>query len=94
MKFLLQEKVYVLVLTETKLDNFFPTNQFLIEGYSKPFRSDRNRNGGGLLVIIREDIPCKELKSHSFAQDIEGIFIEINLRKCKWLLFATHHPPS
>ena len=94
MKFLLQEKVDILVLTETKLDNFFPTNQFLIEGYSKPFRSDRNRNGGGLLVIIREDIPCKELKSHSFAQDIEGIFIEINLRKCKWLLFATHHPAS
>ena len=53
-----------------------------------------NRNGGGLLVIIREDIPCKELKSHSFAQDTEGIFIEINSRKCKWLLFATHHPPS
>ena len=30
---------------------------------------------------------------HSF-NDIEGIFIEINLRKCKWLLFATYHPPS
>ena len=85
MKFLLQGKVDILVLTETKLDNSFPTNQFLIEGYSKPFR---------LLVYIREVIPCKELKPHSFAEDIEGIFIEINLRKCKWLLFATYHPPS
>ena len=55
MKFLLQEKVYILVLTETKLDNYFPTNQFVIEGYSKPFRLDRNRNGGGLLVYIREE---------------------------------------
>ena len=34
------------------------------------------------------------LKSHSFAENIEGIFIEINLRKCKWLLFVTYHPPS
>ena len=25
---------------------------------------------------------------------MKGIFIEINLRKCKWLLFATYHPPS
>ena len=90
----MQRKVDILVLTETKLDNSFPTNQFLIEGYSKPFRLDRSRNGVGLLVYIREDIPCKELKSYSFAEDIEGIFIEINLRKCKWLLFATYHPPS
>ena len=94
MKFLLQGKVDILVLTETKLDNSFPTNHFLIKGYSKPFRLDRNRNRGGLLVYIREDIPCKELKSHSFAENIEGIFIEINLRKCKWLLFATYHPLS
>ena len=94
MKFSLQGRVNILILTETKLDESFPTTQFLIEGYSKPFRLDRNRNGGGLLVYIREDIPSKELKSHTLAEDIEGIFIEINLRKCKWLLFATYHPPS
>ena len=34
------------------------------------------------------------MKSHSFVEDIEGIFIEINLRKCRWLLFAMYHPPS
>ena len=94
MKFLLQGKVDILVLTETKLDNSFPTNQFLIEGYSKPFRLDRIRNAEQLLVHIIEDIPSKELKSHSFAEDIKGILIETNLRKCKWLLFATYHPPS
>ena len=71
MKFLSQGKADILVLTETKLDNFFPTNRFLIEGYLKPFRLDRNWNGGGLLVYIRENIPCKELKSHSFTGDIE-----------------------
>ena len=42
MKFLLQGKVDILVLTETKLDNSFPTNKLLIESYLKPFRSDRN----------------------------------------------------
>ena len=83
MKFLSQGRVYILVLIETKLDNSFPTDHFLIEGYLKPFRLDINRNGGGLLVYIREDIPCKELKYLSFAKDIESIFIEINLRKCK-----------
>ena len=94
MKFLLQGKVNILVLTEIKLDNSFLTNQFLTEGYSKPLGQIRGRNGGGLLVYIEQDIPYKELKSHSFVEDIEGIFIEINLRKCRWLLFAMYHPPS
>ena len=70
MKFSLQGKVDILIFTETKLDESFPTTQFLIEGYSKLFRLDRNRNDGGLLVYIREDIPSKELKSHTLAEDI------------------------
>ena len=32
MKFLLQGKVDILVPTKAKLDNSFPTNQFMIEG--------------------------------------------------------------
>ena len=29
-----------------------------------------------------------------FPDDIEGLFIEINLRKSKWLIFGSYHPPS
>ena len=29
-----------------------------------------------------------------FPYDKEGLFVELNLRKCKWLLFRTYHPPS
>ena len=39
------------IITETKLDNTFPVSQFHIDGYFKPCRLHRNRNGGG-----REDI--------------------------------------
>ena len=35
-----------------------------------------------------------QLFKHNFPSDIEGIFVEINLRKTKWLLFGTYHPPS
>ena len=55
---------------------------------------DRNRNGGGILIYIREDIPSKKLNRHNFPSDIEGMFLEINLRKSKWLLFGSYHPPS
>ena len=84
----------ILVITETKLDETYPNFQFYIEGYSLPFRLDRNRNGGGLMIYVREDIPSKLLKKHNFQYDIEGLFIELNFRKSKWLLGGFYHPPS
>ena len=78
------------VLTETKLDVSFPTAQFCIEGFSTPYRLDRDRNGGGILIYVREDIPSRFLTLHDFPYDIEGLFVEINLRKTKWLLFGTY----
>ena len=47
LKLLIQGKVDILIITETKLDDSFPIDQFIISGYSKPYRLDRNRNGGG-----------------------------------------------
>ena len=47
----------ILTIQETKLDSSFPTGQFLINGYSEPYRLDRNRNGGGVMIYVREDIP-------------------------------------
>ena len=83
-----------MVITETKLDDSFPTNQFNLEVFSTPYRQDRNRFGGCILIYIREGIPNKILSKHTFSNDIEGIFVEINMRKMKWLLFGSYHPPS
>ena len=92
LKFLTQGRMDILMISETKLDESFPTNQFLIEGFSAPFRFDRNSEGGGIIIYIRNDIPCKELNNHNLPKDIEGIFIELYLRKNKWLLFGGYNP--
>ena len=39
--------------------HLFPAGQFHIHGFSEPYRFDRNGNGGGILMYIREDIPSK-----------------------------------
>ena len=91
---IIQGNVEILVITETKLDSTFPISQFMIDGYSTPFRLDRNSNGGGILVFVREDIPSKKLQGYTLPDDIEVVPIEINLRKTKFLLLATYHPPS
>ena len=80
----------ILTIQETKLDASFPSGQFLIDGYSEPYRLDRNRDGGGVMIYVREDIPSKLLTKHNFTETIEGLFIEINLRKTKLLFFGSY----
>ena len=43
LKELVMKYIDVLVITETKLDNSFPTLQFLVKGFAEPFRLDRNK---------------------------------------------------
>ena len=83
----------VMIIEETKLDASFPNGQFIVPGYKQPYRWDRDCNGGGVIVYIREDIPSKKLDSFKL-DDIEGQFFELNLRKSKWLMFAAYKPPS
>ena len=45
------------------------------------------------MIYIHEDIPSKRLDKHVFPDDMEGLFVELNFKKCKWLLFGTYHPP-
>ena len=90
---IISNNIDILVIEETKIDESFPEGQFLIPGYKKPYRKDRNRNGGGIIVYVREDIPSRKLDQFKLDDDIEGIFIEINLRKSKWLMLATYRPP-
>ena len=80
------------MITETKLDDTFPLGQFNVEGFTMPYRLDRNRNGGGVIIYVREDIPSKILEKHKLPQDVEGMFVELNFRKIKWLLFGAYNP--
>ena len=42
----------ILTIQETKLDSSFPTQQFSLDGYSAPYRLDRNREGRGLWFML------------------------------------------
>ena len=47
-KLIIPGNIDIMILVETKLDNSYPTLQFLIDSYSTPFRRDRNKSGGGI----------------------------------------------
>ena len=65
-----------------------------MHGFSIPYRLDRNRNDGSVMAYVKEVIPNKLLSKHGFKENIEGLSVEINYRKCKWLLGGIYHPPS
>ena len=54
---LIDDNIDILMISETKLDQSFPTNQFMINCFSATFCLDRNDKGGGIILYIREDIP-------------------------------------
>ena len=91
LKVIIGNNLDILVLDVTRIDESFPSNQFLIPGYTKPYRMNRNKMGGGIMIYVKENIPSKEVKKHKFVKKVEGMFIEINLRKTKLLLFGTYH---
>ena len=90
-KLFAQGKIDVFIF---KLDSIFLTSQFKMDGCSEPYCFDRNKNGGGFLIYISEDIPSKLLANHELLDKIEGIFLELDMRKKKWLVFEVYNPSS
>ena len=72
---MVNKNIDVFLISETKIDFSFPTAQFHIEG-------NRYIHGGRMLLSIRKDITSSLLNSDV---STEGFFVELNLRKKKWL---------
>ena len=81
----IKDNIDILMITNTKVDKSFPIRQFFINGFSCTFRLDRDRNVGGILLYIREDIPSKLL---AIENAIAAFFVEINLHKKNGYLIA------
>ena len=84
--------VDILLLSDTKLDDSFPTGQFSLNVYSKPCRLDRSSDGGGVLLYVRDDIPSRLLTDYKIKDNVELFFVEVHIRKKKWLLSCSYNP--
>ena len=81
------------MVSENKIDDTFPLAQLCVEGYSTPYRLDRTCKGGGLLLYVRDDLPSKQIKLKFIENEaFEGFFVEINLRRKKWLRCCSYNP--
>ena len=78
------------MISETKIDESFPLGQLKVNGFNAPFRPDRNINGGGITLFVREDIPAKLIASETLP--VEGLYVEVKLRKQTWLISCSYNP--
>ena len=72
------------MISESKVDESFPDGQFFLDGFGTPFRLDRNRNDGGIMLFIKNDIPAKVVSTDD--RPIESFYTESNFRKKNGLL--------
>ena len=86
--------VDVLTLSETKLDVSFPCQQFLMDGYKKPFRLDITSKSGGLLVYVRSTLPARQLNRFEIDQNFQILCLEISLHYKKWFLLSFYRNPK
>ena len=88
-KFLLVDNIFL--ISESKLDCTFPLKQFYIAGF-KQFRQDRNRFGGGLMLYINENIPCRPWNEHPKFPDLKLSVFVLHQSKWEWVFLGICEP--
>ena len=58
------------------------------------FRKDRNKFKGGLILFVKENIPCKVANTFYFSEECEIISIDFSISNKKWLLLSIDNLPS
>ena len=77
--------VHIFSINESWLDESVPDTEIYIEGF-RVVRKDRNRNGGGVAIYIRNDLKFKVL-DHRSLNDIEALPLLVDTNHAKPFIF-------
>ena len=91
LSYMIGNKIDILMISESKLDDTLPTFQFVIVSFIEPFRLDRTRNGGGIILYVKNNITVTLLPSYTLPEDV-GLFVEILIGNFKWLFRCSYNP--
>ena len=90
---LADQSIDVLALNETRLNSSNSDGQVHIRGYDI-LRLDRDRNGGGVCMYIRNFLPF-HYRSDLVREDLESISVEIRKpNSCPFIISTIYRPPS
>ena len=94
LRILLSEQPFdIICINETRLDGTIPDEEVEITGY-EIVRVDRNRNGGGVAIYIKNNISYN-LRENIIPDEAEAICLEVKKPKTKSFLISTwYRPPN
>ena len=83
----------IFAINESKIDELTPDNEISIPGYN-PFRKDRNRAGGSVVLYIRDNISFSD-REDLVPSSLETVCAEINRPHSKrFLVYTWYRPPN
>ena len=83
--------VDIVAVTETFLDDTILSSQFCPKHYIC-FRKDRDRHGGGVLILIKSSIPA--VRRSEFESHCEIIWIQLSTSDGPLLFGVFYRPPN
>jgi predicted glutamine amidotransferase len=82
------------LINETRLDNSISSAEVQICGYEIARRDrNRNRNGGGVAIYLRNNIPYVERSDLIIPENVEALCLRIRKPKSKPVLVSTWYRP-
>ena len=83
----------IICVDETKLHSSYPDSQLHVDSYQfPPFRSDRNKYGGGKIAYVREGFMAKKLGNLE-GNTAEIVCIKVTISKKKWCVMFVYRSP-
>jgi hypothetical protein len=80
----------VAVAVETWLDDEYTTNEISMNGYTL-FRKDRNKHGGGVMIVVKDELKSKFLWNDEKA---EMVCINLRLKHNNLKIIGVYRPPN
>ena len=89
-----ENHIDILASNKTRLAPFVSDSHIMINNYSKPARCDRNRQGGGVAVYVKDTISYKT-RNDLPTSGLEFVCIEV-MPKCSssFIVLAWYRPPK
>ena len=76
LSYMIRNKIDILMISESNLDDTFPTSQLVIDSVTKSFRLDCNRNGGGILLYVKNNITETLLTNYTLPENTKALSVE------------------
>jgi hypothetical protein len=83
----------IITISETHLHQGVGNDLFELKGYHDILRKDRNGNGGGVALFIKENISFKRVYKYE-KDNLEAIWVSLNSIQGKILICCCYRPPD